>query len=83
MASSGADRRGPGELIHEPSKGEVLSAFGAAVDTGVGDLRRTLEGRVQTGRGARATGNGPPTVWAAAELFTSSGGAVGTDRFLR
>lgn len=83
VARNGADRRGLGELIQEPSRGQALSAFGAAVEAGVGDLRLTLEGLVQKGRGARSTGDGPPAVCAAAELFTSLGGAVLSDRFPR
>jgi len=57
--------------------------LGAAVNTGVGDLRLTLAGLVQKGRGTRATGFGPPTIWLTAELFTSLGGAVLGDRFPR
>src|SRR5438067_733894 len=82
-ARIGADRCGPGELIQEPSWGAVLSAFSAAVIAGVGDLRQTLEGLVQKGRGARATEVRPPAFCPAAELFTSSGGAVFPDRFPR
>jgi len=82
-ARTGPDRRAAGELIQEPSWGEVLSAFKAAVVTSVGDLRLTLEGLVQESRGARATKIRPSAVWPAAELFTSSGGAVLTDRFPR
>jgi len=79
-ARTGADRRGPGELIQEPSRGVVLSAFGASVRAGVGDLRLTLEGLVQVSRAARLTGIGPQAISPAAELFTSSGGAIFGDR---
>ena len=82
-ARTGSGRRGPGELIQEPSQGGVLSAFGASANAKVGDLRLTLVGLVQNSRGLGGAGNGPPTVWPAAELFTSAGGAVFRGRFPR
>jgi len=82
-ARTGSGRRGPGELIQEPARGGVLSAFGASAAAGVGDLRLTLAGLVRTSRGPGGTGNGPPAAWPAAELFTSAGGAVFPDRFPR
>jgi len=55
----------------------------ASATPGVGDLRRTLEGLVQESRVAWVAGIGPPAVWPAAELFTSSGGAAWGSRFPR
>jgi hypothetical protein len=58
-ARTGTGRRDPDELIHEPSQGGVLSAFGASATAGAGDLRLTLAGLVQKSRGTGGTGNGP------------------------
>jgi len=82
-ARTGSGRRGPSELIQEPSRGGVLSAFGASATAGVGDLRLTLVGLVQESRGTCGTGSGPFIIWLAAELFTSSGEAVLRGRFPR
>jgi hypothetical protein len=72
-ARTGSGRRDPGELIQEPSRDGVLSAFGASATAGVGDLRLTLVGLVQESRGTDGTGSGPFILWLAAKLFTSSG----------
>ena len=82
-ARIGDGHRGPGELIQEPSRGGVLSAFGAVATASVGDLRLTLLGLVQESRGTGWAKIGPFTGWLVAELFTSSGRAVFPDRFLR
>jgi len=82
-ARIGAGHRDPGELIQEPSRGGVLSAFSAAASASVGDLRLTLLGLVQKSRVTGWAKIGPVIEWLAAELFTSSGGAIFVDRFLR
>ena len=90
-ARTGSGRRGPGELIQEPSRGGVLSAFGASAIVGGGDLRLTLAGLVQEGRGPDVTVSGPAAVWPRpgllarlpAELFTGAGGAPWGARFPR
>jgi hypothetical protein len=58
-ARTGSGRRGPSELIQEPSRGGVLSAFGASATAGVGNLRLTLVGLVQESRGTCGTGSEP------------------------
>ena len=82
-ARIGAGHRGPGELIQEPLRGGVLSAFSAAASASVGDLRLTLSGLVQRSRVTGWAKIGPLVEWVAAELFTSSDGAIFRDRFLR
>ena len=93
-ARTGLSERGAGELIHESSKDEVLSTFCASAGAGEGDLRWTLEGLVQKGPVARVAGKRPSAVCifcglftslsaTAAELFTSSGGAILPERFPR